>query len=93
LSAFAVLASLLFTPSQAVAARTIDHAGAMTMLRHRTSKLVAPLRTSPRRAEFNNFAKKEEEEEMKWVTTATVLDGWKDYHMRRSWGLKQRILE
>jgi hypothetical protein len=31
---------------------------------------------SPRRAQFDDIDNKEEEEEMKWVTTATVLDGW-----------------
>ena len=71
LSAFAVLASLLFTPSQAVAARTIDHTGAMITLRQCMLTLVLPPRTFPRRVEFNNIANKEEEEEMKWVTMAT----------------------
>ena len=31
---------------------------------------------SPRRAEFDDIANKEEEEEMKRVTTAMVMDGW-----------------
>ena len=75
-SAFASSASSSFAPSQAVAARTIDHAGAMTTLRHRTSTLVLPPRTLPRRAKFDDIVNKEEEEEMKWVTTATVMDGW-----------------
>ncbi len=75
--AFASSASSLFAPSQAAAARTVDHAGAMTMLRHCTSKLDPPPRLPPRRAKFNDIAnKEEEEEEMKWVTTATVMDGW-----------------
>ena len=56
--------------------RTIDLAGAMTTLRHRMSMLIPPLRTSPRRAKFNDIANKKDEEEMKWVTTAEVLDGW-----------------
>jgi hypothetical protein len=30
----------------------------------------------PRRAKFDNIANKDEEEEMKWVTTVMVLDGW-----------------
>jgi hypothetical protein len=39
--------------------------------------LVLPPRTSPRRAKFNDIANKEEKEEMmKWVTSATVMDGW-----------------
>jgi hypothetical protein len=54
----------------------IDHAGAMTTLRHCTSTLVLPPRTLPRRAGFDNIANKEEVEEMKWVTMATVMDGW-----------------
>jgi hypothetical protein len=40
------------------------------------STLVPPPRTSPRRAKFDNIANKEEEEEMKWVTAARVMDGW-----------------
>ncbi len=52
------------------------HVSAMTMLCHRTSTLVPPPRMSPRRAEFDDIANKEEEEEMKRVTTAMVMDGW-----------------
>jgi hypothetical protein len=57
---------------------TVDHAGVMTTLRHCTSMLVPPPNRSPRRAKFNNIAnnEEEEEEEIKWVTTATVMDGW-----------------
>ncbi len=73
---FASLASLLFAPSQAAAARTIDHAGAMRTLRNCASTLVLPLRTLPRRVEFDDIANNKEEEEIKWVTTATVMDGW-----------------
>jgi hypothetical protein len=31
---------------------------------------------SPRRAKFDDIANKEEEEEMKWVTTVRVLGEW-----------------
>ena len=48
----------------------------MTTLRHRTSTLVLPPRTLPRRAKFDDIANKEEEEEMKWVTTVRVLGEW-----------------
>jgi hypothetical protein len=54
----------------------IDLAGAMTTLHHHTLTLVPPPRTLPRRVKFNDIANKEEEEEMKWVTTATVMDRW-----------------
>ena len=54
-------------------ATTIDHAGAMTMLHHCTLMLVPTPKTLSRRAEFDNIANKEKKEEMKWVTTTTMM--------------------
>ena len=56
--------------------RTIDHTKAMKTLHHRTLTLVSPPRMSLSRAESDDIANKEEEGEMKWVTTAMVMDGW-----------------
>ncbi len=48
----------------------------MTTLHHCTLMLVSPLGMLPRRAKFDDITNKEEEEEMKWVTTAKVLGEW-----------------